>query len=550
MTIDEWKLPLQPKVFGTLNLDKFFASSDLAFFVTLSSVVAVVGKAGQSNYAAGNGFEDAFARAHAGHPHTHYVSVNVGAVSVDAHGALKESQQGDMSIGGMKASLRQNSVMDISFDEFLANIEYAMSSLIRDHNIHQTIQGVTHQSMIDANDEHLLENPLFSQLSHSQKSKFTGDTQTDKIDLKKALGNVKTMEEAEQLIRDATLTKFAVFLDRRIDDIRVDQSLATIGLDSLVSIELKNWMVRTFQVSLQTSELGGAGSIMALAATVASRSRLIPDNIRPPRLQEATNLAEKEKAQKNDHLEKNHSFYCCRASKELPRHPLVDLDEAVSDLLDGIGHFSHTREEYAELTRKAHALAAPGSLGRKLYNQLRAKADDPSVESWIAGPLLKALYLKRRYPIVPFSSFLGTHFDSAIPHSQAQRAATLTRALSEFKRDLDSRKLKPDFLGERPNCGHSLTWLFNALREANVGCDKMMRYPGREHVAVLRRGHLFSVSLLEGDEIIPYQKLKATYQAIIDLNLDEKLWTGILTTDNRDSWATVGLALPLYRLLY
>jgi len=85
------------------------------------------------------------------------------------------------------------------------------------------------------------------------------------------------MKEAEQLIRDATLTKFAVCLNRPIDDIRVDQSLATIGLDSLVSIKLKNWMGRTFQVKLQTSELSGAGSIIAPAATVASRSKLIPD---------------------------------------------------------------------------------------------------------------------------------------------------------------------------------------------------------------------------------------------------------------------------------
>ncbi|RHZ58023.1 uncharacterized protein CDV56_108373 [Aspergillus thermomutatus] len=512
MTVEQWKLPLQPKVFGTLNLDKFFASPDLAFFLTLSSVVAVVGKAGQSNYAAGNGFQDAFARAHAGHPHTHYVSVNVGAVSVDAHGALKEAQQGDMSIGGMRASLRQNSIMDISFDEFFANIEYAMTGLARDHHMHQTIQGVTHQSMLDANDEHLLENPVFSQLAHSQRKQAAGATQTDRIDLKKALGRVKTMEEAEQLIRDATLTKFAVFLDRPIDDIRVDQSLATIGLDSLVSIELKNWMVRTFQVNLQTSELGGAGSIMALVATVASRSKLIPDDIR--------------QSTENEKVPKNGQSY------------LVDLDEAVNDLLNSIGHFSHTQEEYAELSRKAHALAAPGSLGRRLYSQLRAKADDPSVESWIAGPLLKALHLKRRYPLVPFSSFLGTHFDSAVPHSQAQRAAALTRALSEFKHDLDSRKLKPDVLGERPNCGYSLTWLFNALREPNVGCDKMMRYPGMEHVAVLRRGHLFRVSLREGDDIVSYPKLKATYQAILDLNLEEKHWTGILTTDNRDSWAT------------
>ncbi|KAH3484782.1 hypothetical protein KXW24_008187, partial [Aspergillus fumigatus] len=196
-----------------------------------------------------------------------------------------------------------------------------------------------------------------------------------------------------------------------------------------------------------------AGSIMALAATVASRSKLIPDGIRQSRPQEANTQAKNEKVPMDG---PNHSFYCCRVSKELPRYLLVDLNEAINNLLNGIGHFAHTQEEYAELNRKAHALAALGSLSHWLYNQLRAKADDPSVESWIAGPLLKALHLKQRYPLVPFSSFLGTHFNSPVPHSQAE-------------------KLKPDFLGERPNCGYSLTGLFNALRELNMGCDKMMR---------------------------------------------------------------------------
>ncbi|KAL4900464.1 hypothetical protein BDW74DRAFT_188294 [Aspergillus multicolor] len=541
MTPEQWKATLQPKVQGTLNLDTFFASPDLGFFLTLSSVVAVVGKAGQSNYAAGNGFQDAFALAHANHPHTHYISVNVGAVSVDAHGALKQAQQSDnsMSIGGMRASLRQNSVMDITFDEFFANIEYAMSNLAREHRNHQTIQGVTYQSMVDANDEHLLENPVFSQLVHSSKrGQASARMEKGKVDLKQALGAVKSMEEAEQLIRDATLSKFAVFLDRPIDDIRVDQSLATIGLDSLVSIELKNWMVRTFQVNLQTSELGGAGSILALSATVASRSKLIPEDIRQSGQKLAAKHVNGHDKPEDDQFAPNHNFYCCRASKELPRHPLVDLDEAITDLLNCISHFAHTQEEHAELRRKAHALSAPGGLGRKLYSQLRAQADDPSVESWIAGPLLKAMYLKRRYPIVPFSSFLGTHFDSAVPHTQAQRAAALTRSLAEFKHDLDSKKLKPDFLGERPNCGYSLTWLFNALREPGVSSDRMVRYPGVGHVAVLRRGHLFRLSLREGDgTIVSYAKLKATYQAILELDLPEKHWTGILTTDNRTSWA-------------
>ncbi|KAF4992917.1 hypothetical protein FGRMN_6861 [Fusarium graminum] len=535
MTVDEWKQPLGPKITGTINLDKYFAGPDMDFFVTLSSIVSVIGKSGQSNYAAGNGFQDAFARAHADHPHTQYVSLNIGAVSIDAHGAL-EASQNKTAISAIRASLRQNSVMDISFDEFFANFEYLMTDSARKDGLHQSIQAVTRQSMVEANDEYLLDNPVFSQLPHAVEKKTSGTAKTDKVDFAEALAGVKNMAEAEQLIQDAALAKFAVFLDRPVEEIRVDQSLATIGLDSLVSIELKNWMVRTFQVNLQTSELSGAGSITALAATVASRSKLIPDGVRQLPEKETAPVTEELAVSKPKRTKNNHDFYCCRTCHNLPRYPLVDLDEAVKDLLNSVGHFAHTREEYTQLSRKAHALAAPNSVGRRLYNKLRVKADDPNVESWIADLLLKALHLKRRYPLAPYGNFLGTHFDSPTPHTQAQRAAVLTTALCEFKADRNAGRLEPDFLGTRANCGHSLSWLFNAVREPNVDCDKMMKYPGNEYIAVLRRGHLFKVPLKQGEATVSYDMLKATYQAILDLELKDKSWAGMLTTDNRDTW--------------
>ncbi|KAF4341752.1 polyketide synthase [Fusarium beomiforme] len=539
MTVEEWKQPLQPKIIGTINLDKYFASPDLAFFVALSSIVSVNGNSGQSNYAAGNGFQDAFTRAHVNHPHTHYVSLNIGAVSIDSHGAL-ESSQNETAISAIRATLKRNSVLDISFDEFFANLEYIMTDSAKQDGLHQSIQAITRQSMVEANDEYLLDNPVFSQLSNAleKNTNITGATKSNKLDFAEALAGVKTMAEAEQLIQNAALAKFAVFLDRPADEIRIDQSLATIGLDSLVSIELKNWMVRTFQVNLQTSELSGAGSITALTATVASRSKLIPDEIRHQSLMKEDSLVvEESSTSERKQVQTDHGFYCCRTCKELPRYPLVDLDEAINDLLNSVGHFAHTREEYTELSRKARALAAPGSLGRRLYNELRVKADDPNVESWIADLLLKALHLKRRYPLAPFGNFMGTHFDSSTPHTQAERAAVLTTALCEFKADRDGGRLEPDFLGTRANCGHSLSWLFNAVREPNVECDKMMKYPENEYVAVLRRGHLFKVPLKKGETAISYQMLRETYQAILDLDLQDSSWAGILTTDSRDSWA-------------
>ncbi len=79
--------------------------------------------------------------------------------------------------------------MDISFDEFFANIEYAMTGLARENGLHQTIEGVTAPSMLDANDQHLLENPVFGgQLSRAQeKTDTSAGVPTDKVDLGKAL---------------------------------------------------------------------------------------------------------------------------------------------------------------------------------------------------------------------------------------------------------------------------------------------------------------------------------------------------------------------------
>ncbi|KAF5554667.1 polyketide synthase [Fusarium mexicanum] len=385
-----------------------------------------------------------------------------------------------------------------------------MTDNARKNGLHQSIQGVTRLSMMEAGDDYLLGNPIFYQLQHTVEQKISDAAKNAKVDFAEALAGVKTMAEAEQLIQAAALAKFAVFLDRPIEEIRVDQSLATIGLDSLVSIELKNWMVRTFQVNLQTSELSGAGSITALTTTGARRSKLIPGEIRQSKSNDIRTPTKELSLSNAKQAQTNHGFHCCWTCKELPRYPLVDLDEAVKDLLNSVGHFSHTREEYTELSRKAYALAAPDSLCRRLYNKLRAQADNPNVESWIADLLLRALHLKRRYPLAPFGNFLGTHFDSPAIHTQAERAAILTTALCEFKADRDAGRLEPNFLGTRANCGNSLSWLFKAVREPNVDCDKMMKYPGNEHVAVLRKGHLFKVPLKLAEATVSYDVLKVT----------------------------------------
>jgi hypothetical protein len=83
MPFAQWQRATKPKFQRTRNLHDGL-TKDLDFFITLSSVVCVIGNAAQANYAAGNTFEDAFAywRRRQGLAGT---TINVGIVSDSAH---------------------------------------------------------------------------------------------------------------------------------------------------------------------------------------------------------------------------------------------------------------------------------------------------------------------------------------------------------------------------------------------------------------------------------------------------------------------------------
>lgn len=60
-TFEEMEAVFAPKIKGTLHLDEVSKNEDLDFFVTFSSLAAIAGNAGQSDYSFANHFMDSFA---------------------------------------------------------------------------------------------------------------------------------------------------------------------------------------------------------------------------------------------------------------------------------------------------------------------------------------------------------------------------------------------------------------------------------------------------------------------------------------------------------
>lgn len=204
MSYDDFTAVLGPKVYGTINLDAALGSPDLDFFVTLSSTTTQVGNGSQSNYVAGNSFQDAFARARtqsfaagtAGKTgKNHYISLNLGAIA------------GSSWVEGAKQSNRLNS-MNMSLEDLLRSLEYAISPAgAQRDGCSQSILGLCRKTLEDADDAVSLGNPLFVRLPYKRHDNSADNdaTSNKKIDTEQAVRSAATVAAAELVIQEVGL---------------------------------------------------------------------------------------------------------------------------------------------------------------------------------------------------------------------------------------------------------------------------------------------------------------------------------------------------------
>ncbi|MBO0791012.1 MAG: SDR family NAD(P)-dependent oxidoreductase, partial [Ktedonobacteraceae bacterium] len=222
------KAVFDPKVTGTWNLHKLFQNSSLDFFVLFSSGASLIGSAAQSNYAAAGAFLDAFAhylRA-AGQP---AISIDWGAVSGTGFGATPEGQR-------VHEYWEAHGIQRITPEQVLAALELLIPQQIAQAGVLKLDWQLLRQFYPQQANL-----PLFAHLT----SEAPGDgVAKDIIDatestLLRRLSAV-LVEERLQLVETYLCEKVADVLRLPATNIDVQQPVTTLGLDSLMSIELKN----------------------------------------------------------------------------------------------------------------------------------------------------------------------------------------------------------------------------------------------------------------------------------------------------------------------
>jgi len=233
------------KVLGAWNLHMATRDDALDFFIMFSSLASFIGSPGQSNYAAANAFLEALAeqRQRSGQPG---LAVAWGpwaeaGMAADVHNLQRLAQHG-MGMIPLEGGL------DLLEDLILENCQGAMAALPMNWSNWSQTRGYAAQT------------PFFAALVPQQAR---ARTQVGKITAAALEG--KPADVQLDQVRATVLLAVCQSLMLEPDSVDLDIPLTALGLDSIMSLELKDRLEACIDVVVRTNALVSGKSVTALA---------------------------------------------------------------------------------------------------------------------------------------------------------------------------------------------------------------------------------------------------------------------------------------------
>ena len=255
MTFEDWIAATRPKIQGSWNLHEQF-SDQLDFFVILSSFVGFGGNSSQANYGAGGSFEDALAR-HRTMKGLPALSIDLGMVA--SVGYVAENK-------GVADRLARMGYIAIQEDELLRLVESGISYPKRELHSCQLVTGIPTGADADWGKASWRHEPRFSGLRQAHSSSVDNkEGSEDTIDLKYQIANATTLAEVVGFICAAVVRKLSEMFMIPETEIAQDAPMSKYGVDSLVAVELRNWLVSAATTDTSIFDVMQSSSLMALS---------------------------------------------------------------------------------------------------------------------------------------------------------------------------------------------------------------------------------------------------------------------------------------------
>ncbi|CAG8952791.1 hypothetical protein HYFRA_00009036 [Hymenoscyphus fraxineus] len=268
MTHKQWETTIRSKVHTSWNLHTLLPSN-LDFFILLSSLSGIYGGISQANYAAGNTFQDALARYRVSRGQK-ATSFDLGWMRTIGVIAENEEYQNHRVMEGDMAKIEEDEIL--SLFEIYCNPSHPVLS----PDESQILVGViTPRDYFEQGTEQpdMMRHPLFSsfgRVSGSTDASEEGDGTDCTVRFKKA----ETEGQRTDVVVSALVAKLARSLSMVADDVDPSKKLFEYGVDSLVAVELRNWIAKQFMAEVAVFDIMGGSSITDVSVLVTKRSSI------------------------------------------------------------------------------------------------------------------------------------------------------------------------------------------------------------------------------------------------------------------------------------
>ena len=226
-----------------------------------------------------------------------------------------------------------------------------------------------------------------------------------------------------------------------------------------------------------------------------------------------------------------------RFEESLPRLPIPSLEQTTQRYLKSV-HAVVSDAEYQRTKNAVESFVRPGGVGHTLQERLVARAADPKIRNWLAEWWNSAAYLGYRDPVVPYVSYFYSYRDDRARREPAKRAASVTTAALEFKRQVDDGSLEPEYMRKQPIAMSSYEYMFNCSRVPGEPADYARKYAptDNEHIVAVRKKQFFKVPVVVNGQPLNVSELEQQFARIYEI-AQTAAPVGVLTAANRDLWA-------------
>ncbi|PKX91350.1 type I polyketide synthase [Aspergillus novofumigatus IBT 16806] len=287
MSHEEWQTAVAPKVRGTLNLHEATQESPLDFFVLFSSISGVIGQVGQANYAAGNTFLDAFCQ------YRRQLSLPASVLDIGVLGDIGYASRNSTVLQKLKTSgfylLREQELLDsLQFAIFQSTPSFSSSSSGFPEqqgfcNPGQLVIGLRSTlSWTDTKNQvrWKRDRRMASYHNDSQGGEATTASTVNNEGLKQFLSELAmnpillAKPTTHDLLAQEIGQQLLTFMLRPEEELDISQSLQALGMDSFVSIEIRNWIRQNLGVDLSVLDIMSSASVRHLGTKVADGLRV------------------------------------------------------------------------------------------------------------------------------------------------------------------------------------------------------------------------------------------------------------------------------------